>query len=114
MGINLSRFDDGEEWTCSNALWSFILETATMQGWKPLGTYQFIEGTEDINNGWDKNDYHTNQGQGVTQEDVENMLQSLNDYLANNKNHNSIEIEIIKSFINFVQNHDGVNGFEIY
>jgi len=49
-----------------------------------------------------------------TLEDVENMVQSLNDYLANNKNHNSIEIEIIKSFINFVQNHDGVNGFEIY
>ena len=28
MGINLSRLDDGKEWTCNNSLWNFILDTA--------------------------------------------------------------------------------------
>ena len=35
MGINLSRLDDGKEWTCNNSLWNFILDTALAYDWTP-------------------------------------------------------------------------------
>lgn len=114
MGVNLIRFDDGEEWTCNNSLWSFILESAIKEGWKPQGTYKFVEGTESLNNNWNKNDYQSNQGQGVTEEDIENMILSLKQYLNKQDSKNPIESDIIKSFINFVQSNEGIHAFEIY
>jgi hypothetical protein len=40
MGMNLSRLEDGEEFTCNNALWNFILESAKKGGWEPLRNYK--------------------------------------------------------------------------
>ena len=34
MGVNLSRLEDGEEFTCNNALWNFILESTKKDNWE--------------------------------------------------------------------------------
>ena len=54
MGINLSRLDDGEEWTCNNSLWNFILDTALANSWSPLGTFKIDPETENEDKTWDK------------------------------------------------------------
>ena len=54
MGINLSRLDDGKEWTCNNSLWNFILDTALAYNWIPSGTYKIDPDSENEDISWDK------------------------------------------------------------
>ena len=52
MGMNLSRLEDGEEFTCNNAFWNFILESAKKGGWDPLGTIK-LDNNQNQDNSWD-------------------------------------------------------------
>lgn len=113
MGINLSRLDDGEEWTCNNSLWNFILDTALANSWSPLGTFKIDPESENEDTTWDKSDYRTQKGQQVIEEDVENLVKSLTNYLKADKS-NNIENLTIKDFIKFVKPDDYCFGFEIY
>ena len=53
--MNLSRLEDGEEFTCNNAFWNFILESAKKGGWDPLGTIK-LDSNQNQDNSWDAND----------------------------------------------------------
>ena len=53
MGYNLSRMDDGLEWTCSQSLWSFVLESAKEKGWQPMGTFKIDDDSGDEDPAWD-------------------------------------------------------------
>ncbi len=113
MGINLSRLDDGEEWSCNNSLWNFILDTALANDWTPSGTYMIDPDTENEDSSWDESDYRSNNGQLVTENDVENLINSLNKSLTENS-FNEIENNIIRDFIKFVKPEETIYSFEIY
>jgi hypothetical protein len=113
MGINLSRLDDGKEWTCNNSLWNFILDTALAYNWIPSGTYKIDPDTENEDSSWDKSDYRSNNGQLVTENDIENLINSLNQSLTKNS-FDEIENNIIRDFIKFVKPEETIYSFEIY
>ena len=54
MGMDLSRLEDGEKWTCSNTLWGYILESAEKGGWKPEGTSKYDEESDSEDPNWDE------------------------------------------------------------
>ena len=117
MGIDLSRLEDAEKWSCSNTLWGYILESAEKGGWKPEGTSKLDEQTESEDANWDRTDYSTQEGQQVSDDDSKNMAEALDNYLKSN---NSVDIEerIVKSFLEWVRYDDNGElyypGFEIY
>ena len=117
MGIDLSRLEDAEQWTCSNALWGYVLDSAEKGGWKPEGTIKLNEETESEDVNWDSSDYSTQAGQQVTDTDSKNMAESLDNYLKSS-NPEDIEERIIKSFLEWVRYDDNGEhyypGYEIY
>jgi hypothetical protein len=117
MGIDLSRLEDAEQWSCSNALWGYVLESAEKGGWTPEGTDKLNEETESEDTNWDSSDYSTQAGQQVTDSDSKNMAEALDNYLKGS-NPKEIEERIIKSFLEWVRYDDNGElyypGFEIY
>ena len=121
MGMNLSRREDGDEFTCNNALWNFILESAKKCGWEALGTIK-LDDNQNQDNSWDSNDYISNSGQLVNNEDAYQLSKSLKIFLSEEKENLSIEeYEIIDKFIEWLkvadyEDHgkDYFPGFEIY
>ncbi len=117
MGMDLSRLEDAEKWSCSNALWGYILESAEKAGWKPEGTSKLDEETESEDTNWDTTDYSTQEGQQVSDDDSKNMAEALDNYLETN-NPEDIEKRIIVSFLEWVRYDDNDElyypGFEIY
>ena len=75
MGMDLSRLEDGEKWTCSNTLWGYILESAEKGGWKPEGTSKYDEESDSEDPNWDESDYSTQEGQQVSDDDSKNMAE---------------------------------------
>ena len=96
MGMDLVRRRDSIKWQCSNQLWIYIIDSAQMSGWKPLG----IKYQDDFDV-TDPLDYYTNNGQTVTPEDSENLHLSLVKFIKE-KNPKGIEKEIIKDLLNWL------------
>jgi hypothetical protein len=121
MGMNLSRLEDGEEFTCNNAFWNFILESAKKGGWEPLGTIK-LDKDQNQDNSWNSEDYNSNSGQVVNDEDAHQISKSLKVFLSDEKENISVEeFETINRFIEWLKvedyEDDGMDyfpGFEIY
>jgi hypothetical protein len=90
MGMNLSRLEDGEEFTCNNALWNFILESAKKGGWEPLGTIK-LDKDQNQDNSWNAEDYNSNSDQVVNDEDSHLLSKSLKVFLSEEKENISVE-----------------------
>jgi hypothetical protein len=121
MGMNLSRLDDGEEFTCSNGMWAIIMASAYKTGWKPLGTIKLDDNDNpDLN--WNKNDYSSHKGQIVTSDDAFQISKILKKFLEIEKeNIDYNEQSTIKNFIGWLKTKDYINesyecypGFEIH
>ena len=120
MGMNFSRLEDGEEFTCNNALWHFILDSAKKGGWEPLGTFKLDE-NQNTDNSWDNSDYTSNSGQVVNDEDAHQISKSLKNFISKEKeNVSHIEYETLNKFIEWLKiedyEDDGMDyipGFEI-
>ena len=104
--MNLSRLEDGEEFTCNNALWNFILESAKKGGWDSLGTIK-LDNNQNQDNSWDTNDYISNSGQVVNDEDAHQISKSLKVFLSDEKENISVEeFETINKFIEWLKVED--------
>ena len=68
--------DDGAEWTCNNPLWAFLLTAANRSGWQPIGTLRIDDESGEEDQSWDKENYHSNDGQGVTGKDADEFRKS--------------------------------------
>lgn len=101
MGMDLVRRRDSKRWTCNNALWRFILDSAKCSGWVPQGTE--IRGANESNH--DPQDYYSNNGQTVNPRDAENIYNSLKEFIDEYKP-KGIEKEIIGSFLEWVVRRD--------
>ena len=113
MGYNLSRMDDGAEWTCNNPLWAFLLTAANRSGWQPIGTFRIDDESGEEDQSWDKENYQSNDGQGVSGKDAENFAKALQSYLVK-EDPEGIERKTIESFLLWVCQDDAFPGFEIY
>ena len=92
---------------------AIILFGALAYNWIPSGTYKIDPDSENEDISWDKSDYRSNNGQLVTENDVENLINSLNKSLTENS-FNEIENNIIRDFIKFVKPEETIYSFEIY
>tara|TARA_B100000035_G_scaffold163768_1_gene139526 strand:- start:182 stop:547 length:366 start_codon:yes stop_codon:yes gene_type:complete len=120
MGMNLSRLEDGAEFECSNGMWGVIMASAYKSGWKPLGTFK-MDANDNPDPNWDKNDYSSNQGQIVNEDDAFEMSKALKKFVEIEKeNIDPIEYSTISQFIEWLKiedyEDDGIDyfpGFEI-
>jgi len=105
MGMDLVRRRDSRKWSCNNALWIFIIDSAKSAGWVPLGTKNRLKETNDH----DPQDYFSNNDQIVSPDDAEEMYIHLKKYAEENKP-KEIEKEIIDSFLEWIprRNEDNV------
>lgn len=101
MGMDLTRRRDSKKWTCNNALWRYILNSAMSSGWEPKGT----ENTLKEKSNHDPQDYYSNNGQTITPEDAEEIHKYLEIFINRHKP-KGIEKEIIESFLEWVARRD--------
>lgn len=75
MGFDIQN-SVGDEFSCSNMFWFNILEIAEANGWEPKGTTLWDDDNNKEDEDWDGT-YATNDGQCMSTEDMENMLNAL-------------------------------------
>ena len=104
MGMDLVRRRDSRKWSCSNALWLYLLDAAMKSGWKPSGT----ENKSEEKGNHDAQDYHSDNGQIVTSSDAEQIHKCLQTFIRQH-NPTGIEKEVLESFIEWVARRDENN-----
>jgi hypothetical protein len=101
MGMDLVRRRDSKKWSCNNALWRYLLDSAMSVGWEPKGTENNLK----EKNQHDSQDYCSNDGQTVTPDDAEEIYKHLKAFINKDKPR-GVEKEIIDSFLEWVARRD--------
>ena len=104
MGMDLVRRRDSRKWSCSNALWLYLLDAAVEAGWKPSGT----ENKSEEKGNRDAQDYYSQNGQVVTSSDAEQIYECLQTFIRQH-HPTGIEKEVLESFIEWVARRDENN-----
>jgi hypothetical protein len=73
--FTLTRYEDGDEFTCKGDFWEKVLIDAKKHGWEPEGT-GLINGEGEEVEDW-SGAYDTNEGQNVSSFDTENLLEAI-------------------------------------
>ena len=105
MGMDLVRRRDSKKWSCNNALWRYVLNSAMRVGWEPKGTENKLKEKSKH----DPQDYYSNDGQTVTPHDAEEIYKRLKTFI-NEYKPKGIEKEIIESFLEWVARRDENNS----
>ena len=117
--MDLIRKIDGKHWECSATTWDRILGLAETAGYVRSGTAQYDLDTGEPDDNWDSNDYTSQSGQLVVEEDARTLAQSLDRLIM----HYSTTKEEKRGVLAFVQwlkisntgkDEDYYPGFEIW
>lgn len=111
--MDLIRKIDGNHWECSRADWDRILHLAETAGYVRLGTVQYDFDTGEPDDNWDSNDYTSQSGQLVIQEDAETLARSLDQLIMRDSATNE-EREAVLKFAQWLKISDKEKGEERY